>query len=170
MKKTTYIIIGLLFSVITSVYSQFRDSDKKSTMQEVRQIADKYNLQDFEISETKNNLLLFMSKEQINNYFKKVVQYRELVNAYASFKEKNQQVRTYSDYFALLDQIPIVKKDVVYVSGGEEKYAKFQQDVLKSNWRIYRSLNGDLYFFKADTKIVPNETKVGKRIDNLPRE
>ncbi len=167
MKKVSLCII-LFFTSLNFINSQNKVSKKIWTVQQVKEMAKPYNLQD-SVSETKNNLLLYMTKSEIVSYFNREVKYREFYKAYTYYREKSKSVRTYSDYFNLLDQVPLIKEDVIKSHGGEDNYAKFKQDALKYQWRIYKDTNQDLRFIRADTKVTPNELKIGTRVDNLPK-
>lgn len=163
-------IIGIsILVVFTCTYanSQKKYQDDIWTVAQVKKMAEKYNLQD-EVSETENTMLLIMSREQIEQYFKKVYQIKKETNDYKTFLEKTKLVRSYRDYFTLVNSLPYVKKEMVESAGGIDKFEAYQKKVEKQNWRIYRHRTGNLTFVEANTPVKATESQVGQRLDNLP--
>ncbi len=163
--------IGITFIVLlifVTAKGQKRYPEDLWTVEQVKQMAAKYNLQD-SISATKNTLLLTMKKEEIEQYFQKVDKFRQETIVYKSFQAKTKLVRSYEDYFKLVESMPLIKDDVVQNLGGTEKYERYKKEVSKDKWRIYRDQAGNLRFFKASTVIKPAELKMGQRLDNLQK-
>ncbi len=156
-----------MFITLTTVKGQKRYPEDLWTVEEVKKMAEKYNLQD-SVSATKNTMLLSSTKEQIDQYFQKLYKFRNETNEYNSFKEKTKFVRTYDDYFKLVESMPLIKADMIQGIGGVEKYTIYKKDAAKHKWRIYRSIKGELNFVKAEINISEREKKLGQRIDNLP--
>jgi uncharacterized membrane protein len=138
------------------------------TLEQVKAMAKKYNYQD-SISEKKNNLLLYMTKEQIEEHLSSefnIKEYRKEMNTYLA---NTKNVKNYDDFLKLINSLPRVKKQLVKLEGGEASFEKKINDAKQYKWRIYRNPEGALSFFRADTKIITSELKNGKRIDNLPQ-
>ena len=164
-------IFSISFFVICLTFitakGQKRYPEDLWTVEEVKKMAEKYNLQD-SVSATKNTMLLTFSKSEIDEYFKEVYKYRAETTEYKKFNEKTKFVRSIDDYYTLVESMRIVKNDVVKSIGGIEKYAMNKKNTKKYTWRIYRNSNGDLRFVRNDTPVNENEKKLGHRIDNLP--
>ncbi len=164
-------VLILFLSINSEVKSQtVKDSVWKAkwTLQEVKHIAEKYNLQD-SVTMTRHNILLFLSKDEVEKYLQKMSGFYKKRKEQEIFLERTKYVRSYNDYFKLINSTPSVKKGWVDGFGSETKYNDFVKETLKSNWRIYRAENGQLKFFRADAKITKEELKSGLRIDTLPK-
>ncbi len=172
MKEIKNILPLILIFLLISSTSLKSQNQKRYptdlwTINEVKKMAEKYNLQD-SVSATKNTMLLTFSRSEIDEYFKEVYKYRTETTEYKQFNEKTKFVRSINDYYALVESMPIIKNDVVMSMGGIEKYAMNKKNTKKYTWRIYRNANGDLSFVKDNSPIQENEQKLGQRIDILP--
>ncbi len=169
--KNITMICLLTFSFCSKIKSQsIKDSVwiAVRTVEEAKQMAKKYDLED-SVSFTNNNILLFLTKEKAEKYLHNLSKAIKKRNEFDTFLNKTQYVKSYSDYFNLINSLPSVKKGWVDGFGSEKKYNDYVKETLKSNWRIYRTAKGELKFFKADTKITQSELKSGVRIDTLPK-
>jgi hypothetical protein len=141
------------------------------TFEEVKVIAAKYGL-DTIISPEETALLVF-TEQQLLEYFTDRKYEVDKEREYQAFMaERASVIRTYKDYFDLLDKYPKYKADYIRAEGGQLKYDEYVKEKLAiPNWIIYIEPNGHdgmLAFYHPDTK--PEDLpKVGTRIDNLPR-
>ena len=110
-----------------------------------------------------------MPKDKIITYFKQENEAILTKKELRIFYEKTNYVRTYSDYYNLVESLPRVKNFVVKNLGGKAEYIKQKEIVVKKDWRIYRSKNGGLHFIEKETKILDKEKQLGQRIDTLPK-
>jgi hypothetical protein len=138
------------------------------TVEEAKQMAKKFNLED-SVSFKKNNILLFLPKEKAEKYLLSMSEGIKRNNEFNIFLNKTQYVKSYSDYFKLINSMPNVRKGWVDGFGSEKKYNDYIKETLKNNWRIYRTAKGELKFFRSDTKISQVELNLGKRLDTLPK-
>ena len=169
MKKISVFIyiIALIFKC-TFAFSQTKESSQLWTIEEVQQIAQTYKFP-ITISDTQNNLLLYMPKPAIDAYFKKEVKNLEIGKEYALMRQKTESVRNMDDYINLIESLLLVKEQMVKAHGGIEKYNQFVLENCKYDWRIYRDKKGALYFYRNENEVSESELAKGQRIDDLQK-
>ena len=171
MKKTSKFILVILTlcflqkNVIGQNNKQLPAMKPLWSVEQVKEMAKKYNLHD-SISATKNNLLLFMTKEQIENYFKDEFKNRHLIKESKEYRSKTKDVRNYKDFLNLLAQYPTMKAKAELSHGGKDGFEKYNRDALNIKWQIYRSNDGGLTFINPASKCATDLSKL-QRLDNL---
>lgn len=173
MKKNIFIIFCLQF-ILAACFSQNTAKNRyilkqKWTLEEVKNMVKKYNLQD-SVTMTNNNALMCFDKSEIEFWCQ---------NRLAGIKERTireryfrdtEKVKSYADYFRLLDNHPSIKQIIIQGNGGEDGFQKYKARVLKSDWRIYRNEKGELAFRPAKYPISEEEKHLGKRVDTLLKQ
>ena len=169
MKKISILIcIAALIFKCTFAFSQTIKRSQLWTIEEVQQIAQTYKFP-ITISNTQNNLLLYMSKPEIDAYFKRQVKNLEIGKENAVMMQKTELVKNMSDYINLIESLPLVKEQMVKAYGGIEKYNEHVLKSCKYDWRIYRDKKGALYFYRSENEISESELAKGQRIDDLQK-
>lgn len=177
--KKVLIIVMALFS-LQSVYAQSKEyqnqsvkkNEKKWTMDQVKSIASKYNLQNHKLlTESKNSGLMYSTKEEIEGWCQRVTEFNKEIETYNAYKLlKSQNVRTLEDYFKYIDSFPPMREAYLQAFSSKEEMNKWR-DKLRTckTWRIYRNDKGRLALREGDTPVTKEESLLGKRIDSLPK-
>jgi hypothetical protein len=171
MRYTAIILLTFVFScqkpdVLTSVLPGMV---KLHTMEEVRQIAKEYNMEDL-ATEENNGSLMYFTKEQLHAYFAKAKKDRAGNQEFLSYQQRTRYVRSYQDYLNLLDSLPNMKASMIEADGGEEQFRLESAEMLKTQWHIFRSEeDGSLAWIHPTTDPSKISPVNGKRIDNLPK-
>ena len=173
MKKNIkfYAIFIFLFAfslVLVSQNTPIKEPKQLWTIEEVKDMAKKYNFQD-SISSTKRNFLVYLDKKGIEKHFMDEVKVRQHRNEMKTYLEKTKYVRTFDDDNNLLNSYPTVRAQTVKGRGGEIKHLEYIKAARKYQWRIYRNSIGGLAFYRADQPVMKSESDWGQRIDNLPK-
>lgn len=168
-KSIDSIAILFVFSLLPlSVNSQNPTRpEPKWTIEQVREMAKKYNLQD-SISYTNRYFLIYVDKIKVEKYLQEESTAIRETKEMKEYLEKTKFVRTLDDDIRLLNSYPSVKAAIVKMRGGEAGHRRYVQQARKYQWRIYRNNQGGLAFERADLPITESEKKFGQRIDNLP--
>jgi hypothetical protein len=164
-------IISLLLIIILANRLDAQELSKKRiwTLAQVQEMAKPYNMEG-EISETKNNALMYFTKEQLIEYFKEESKTRKDIAEFELFVKKTKYVKTVEDYYRLINSIPSVREDFVKkIFKSEAKYVSNYEKAMKLKWRIYRNDKGEMSFYQADTPVTPIEHTKGVRQDKLPK-
>jgi hypothetical protein len=107
----------------------------KRNWNEVLAIAAIYGLQDtFRNQERTNNSLMFDTEDNLHAYFKQTKQVFDTRHQYKVYKEKGQQIQTLSDYFNLLDSLPLYRAKR-YPS--DEAYAALKKEYFASDYQFF---------------------------------
>lgn len=173
MKKIIFTTFCLQF-ILAVCFSQNTTKTRhvltqKWTLEEVKNMVKKYNLQD-SVTTTNNNALMFFDKNEIEFWCQnRLTGIRERTIRERYFKD-TEKVKSRVDYFKLLDNHPSIKQIIVEGHGGEDGFQKYKARVLKSDWRIYRNEKGELAFRPAKYPISEEEQHLGKRVDTLLKQ
>ena len=165
---STLFFITLFFHVDANAQDTLPTLKQLWTLEEVKEMAKKYNFQD-SIGSGKNTLLLYIDKRGIEKYFQQQAKAIQIHNEFKAYLSKTINVRNFEDLEILLNSFPNVKDAVVKSHGSENNYNKYMSEVYCYCWRIYRNKDGGLAFFRADEEITEHELNCGQRIDNLPK-
>ena len=169
MKKLIIKKMLLLIWVTIVCYSKGICQKPQLTVEELTEIAKKYDMQD-RVATLKNSQLIYHDKAYAEQYFYNELKATKGKLEFTTFMSKTQNVKTYEHFFKLLDTYPSVKKGFLTSHNWNEvDYQKYIQSCMKYKWRIYRSTFGGLSFYRADTKLRKEELIQGVRIDNLPK-
>lgn len=160
--------IVLLFPLSANAQDTLPKLKQLWTLEEVKEMAKKYNLQD-SVGPKKNNFLLYTKRRSIEKYFQQVTKDIQMREEFKAYLAKTKNVRTYEEFENLLNSFPNVKAVLVESQGGEDNYKKYMKESRNYTWRIYRNKDGGLAFFRADEAITEGEFQCGQRIDNLPK-
>lgn len=167
MKKIIFITTCLTLVWGMTFSQNSAKSSQNWSLEEVKNMVKKYNLQD-SVTATKNNGLMYADKIEIEKWAKSWVRAIEQQKERESFFNETQKVRTRADYYKVLETHPLIKQQLVNMQGGEVNYEKHKAETLKTNWRVYRNKKGELAFLPANRPIRAEEKQNGQRIDNLP--
>lgn len=149
--------------------SQSQIPKKLWTLEQIKEIAKKYGMEDY-VSSTKNTALFYDNKEDIEKYFQEESITLRANKEFEECAEKTKYVRTYDDYLKLIEKYPTIKAQVEKVHGGKEAFAQYSALAKKEKWRIYRNKIGGLSFQNAALPIEKNELSWGVRVDNLTKD
>jgi|GEM_PF-5805306 len=132
------------------------------TLEEVKAIGAQYDL-DSLVTMEKNSLLLYFTREELDDYFQKEKKNRDSNREYGVYFEKTKDIRSFDDYLHLINSLPIMKERLIERKGGEEGFQKWVEEQRKIKWHIYRDEKGVLTWVrpKDDDGTIP-----GERIDN----
>jgi hypothetical protein len=137
------------------------------TIAELTEIAKKYGMEN---QVSKNTALIYYDRKFVEQHFQNESHAQKSSNESDKFLEKTINVRTYKDFFNLMDASPFVKEGFLKSHNwNEETYRKYVDSFSKYKWRIYRDRFGGISFYRADTKLSKEELSQGKRIDYLPK-
>jgi hypothetical protein len=162
-------ILGLLTIVAINILEAQNLSKKLWTLSQVKEMAKSYNFQG-EISETKNNGLLYLTKEQLIEYFNEESKTRKNIAEFEIFIQKTKYVTTVEDYYRLINSIPSVREDFVKkIFKSEQKFISNYEKAMKLKWRIYRNNKGEMSFYEADKPVGSEEHMKGTRQDKLSK-
>ncbi len=167
MKKIIFISFCLYHITGVGLSQNTTNHLQKWTLNEVKSMVKKYNLQD-SVTATKNNGLMYKEKAEIERWgqsWAKSIDERAKITTY--FKD-TETVRNRADYFKLLDSYPSIKQVLIKSHGGEIGFQKYKEVSLKTLWRVYRNDRGELAFRPASNPISEEEKYLGKRVDTLP--
>ena len=165
IKKHIILLLLAVFPFVGYAQSSARPAPKW-TIEQVREMAKKYNLQD-SISSTNRYFLIYTDKKNIEKYLQEESTAIRETREMKTYLEKTKFVRTFDDDIRLLDAYPSVRAIIVKMRGGEFAHKKYIASAQKYKWRIYRNNQGGLAFERADLPVTESETKFGQRIDNL---
>ena len=118
MKKTSLILIATCL-ISVSLYGQIKYSDDVWTLEEVKSMVSKYNLQD-SVTATKNNGLMYKKREDIEDWCQHWVKAINESAIRTAFFKNTEKVRTRADFYNLID------------SFLDKKY------IIKSNNNLYK--------------------------------
>jgi hypothetical protein len=162
-----YGILLILVSWLHFVANGQERQKPQMTIEELTTIAKKYGLENM-VSQNKG--LVYSDKKEVEQYFQNESKAQKSSAEFSLMMTKTKNVRTYKDYFNLLDASPLVKEQFLAAhSWNEEAYQKYVSSFAKYKWRIYRDEFGGISFYRADTKIAKEEPKQSLRIDRLPK-
>lgn len=106
----------------------------KRNWNEVLAIASIYGLQDtFRNQERNNNSLMFDTEENLHAYFKQTKQTFESRRQYKVYMEMGQHVQRLSDYFSLLDSLPLYRIQRY----PDEEYAAMKKKYFASDYLFF---------------------------------
>lgn len=134
----------------------------KRNWNEVLAIASMYGLQDtFRNQERTNNSMMFDTEENLHVYFKQTKKVFESRRQYKVYMEMGQHVQCLSDYFSLLDSLPLYRIQRY----PDEEYAAMKKKYFES----------DYVFFINETVSGPNNRIppfliVVTKPEEMPRE
>lgn len=168
MKKTSLILIATCL-ISVSLYGQIKYSDDVWTLEEVKSMVSKYNLQD-SVTATKNNGLMYKKREDIEDWCQHWVKAINESAIRTAFFKNTEKVRTRADFYNLIDSFPSLRQHYVKTHGGEANFQEYKENSMKTEWRIYRNEKGGLSFQPNSYPISKEEECLGQRIDNLPRK
>lgn len=169
MKKIIFISF-CLYQITSVTFSQNSANHlQKWTLDEVKNMVKKYNLQD-SVTTTKNNGLMYKDKAEIEQWAQSWVKSNEERAEISAYFKDTEKVRSRADYFKLLDSYPTIKQKIVKSYGGEIGFQNYKETSLKAQWRIYRNEKGELAFRPANFPISEEEKCLGKRVDILPQQ
>jgi hypothetical protein len=145
------------------------------TKEEVTDMMNKHGVREAietgKFSSFKEGTLKYLNLNYVDYYFGKIKEIMDLDDQMKIFRQQQSTVRTYAEYYALIEQYPAVHKMYIGAAGGMEQYNATKQKDIARKVHIY-DLNdgGPLMFIDADkdTKDKGFVTP-GKRIDNQPR-
>lgn len=165
IKKCSLLFIFILcFQYIVICQNQQKP---QRTFEELTEMAKKYGMEN---KIQKKSALMYVDKNYLEEYFQKESKAQKSSSESDAFLTKTANVKTYKDFFDLLNTSPIMKEAFLKSHNwNENEYQKYVDSFSKYKWRIYRNLGGGVAFFRADTKISTSELKNGKRIDRLPK-
>ena len=173
MKKVLNNFCSCLIFIVVPFFAEAQKISEKPkqlwTLQQVKEMAKKYNLQD-SITPSNRFFLIYVDKKSIDTYLKEESEAVKAKVELMTYLDKTKYVRTYEDYVNLVNALPTIREGIVAMHGGEFKHQIYIRDARKYKWRIYRKAQGALSFERADLPVSENELKWGKRIDNLPKE
>lgn len=169
MKNLLRIFILLPFLLPSFLVTSQTTIDKSWTFEQIKGMAKKYSLQD-QLKETEIKYLKNKSKKVIDDYLQKRYSFEEKEKTVKKFREKTLSVRSMKDYFLLIEKNPTIREIEIKIHGGENQYKEYFKEMVKYNYRIYRDSNGALSFFKIESPLSPEESDLGRRIDNLPTQ
>jgi hypothetical protein len=173
MKKSLNQFCILFILLISSFLAEAQKIAQKPkqlwTIEQVKEMAKKYNLQD-SITSTKRFFLIYVNKDDIEKYLREESKAIRAKAELYTYLEKTKYVRTFDDDVNLINSLPTVRETIVASRGGEFKHQLYIRDARKFKWRIYRSEKGALSFERADEPISEDELKWGKRLDTLPKK
>ena len=147
------------------------NSNKKWTMEQVKTIASKYNLQNHPLlTEAKNSALLYAEKEEIEVWCQNILKVEKSRAESAEFNKNSQYVRNLEDLFKLIDANTSLREAQISSFGSEAEFNKYRNKLRKyKTWRIYRNVKGGLAIRQGDKPMTKEEGLLGQRIDNLPK-
>ena len=172
MKKITNILLAVVGIVIIPLFAFSQNTLPKSpkalwSLEEVKQMAKKYDVQDC-VSAEKNTYLLYVDKKNLDAYFAQEAKAQKKRAESNAYLQKTKFVRTFEDHDNLINAYPSVRANIVKSRGGEEKHQEYIKAACQYKWRIYRNVHGGLAFYRADEPVMGSEAEWGQRIDNLP--
>lgn len=107
----------------------------KRNWNEVLAIAALYGLQDtFRNQERKNNSLMFDTEDKLHAYFKETKKTFETRRQGEVYREMGQQIQCLSDYFSLLDSLPLYR---MHRYPSDEEYAALKKKYFASDYVFY---------------------------------
>ena len=166
VNKTCAFIVFALFFGHSLCLAQ---AQKQRSEQELEIIANQYGLGDM-MPMLKNSNLLYANRADVETYFQRESKIKKRSLEFSSLMTKTQNVKTYKDFFNLLEKLPLVREEFLTShKWTETDYQDYIKSCMKYKWRIYRSTFGGLSFYRADTKLGKEELTQGVRIDNLPK-
>ena len=130
---------------------------------EVLALANVFGLKDrYKDQERENNALMFMTEEQLNNFFKKQHQDNERQRQRKVYIEKGQKIQTLSDYFNLLDSLPLYR---INRYPSDEEYAALKKKYFSSNYQFF--INEAV---QGDNNYIPPFLIVVTKSEEIPQE
>jgi hypothetical protein len=169
MKIILKVSIILLLASFAFIAKGQSSSNKLQTVEQVKNLAKKYGLQD-KLQESEFTFLKNKSENTVNDYLKTRYTFELREEAVKKFRAKTLYVRTMKDYFELIEKDPTIREIEVKIYGGEEAYKNYFHEMIKYQYRIYRDTNGALSFFKKESPFRAQESISGTRIDNLAKK
>jgi len=98
-------------------------------------IAKIYELEEiFRGQERINNSLERMTEENLHAFFKEQKRARETMRQVKAYMEKGQHIQSLSDYFSLLDSLPLYR---IKRYPTDEKYAAIKKEYFASNYQFF---------------------------------
>ncbi|MDZ7876047.1 MAG: hypothetical protein U5L45_00170 [Saprospiraceae bacterium] len=165
---TTVLLLVCCF--VTNAQNKTAPTAKKLwTIEQVQEMAKKYNLQDSVLLPRKA-FLVYLSKKNIDAHLQRMSASVKADKDWSEYFAKTKDVRTFDEDAKLVEVYPAVRAAIVKMRGGEQAHQKYKMSASKYKWRIYRDNNGALAMFRADQPVEAREFQYGVRVDNLQKQ
>jgi len=107
----------------------------KRNWNEVLAVAAMYGLEDkYRDQERENNALLGCEEDDLHEYFKNAKSYYDNNAQFWAYHEKGKYIQSLSDYFNLMDSLPLYRK---HRYPSDEAYAALKKEYFASDYKFF---------------------------------